>query len=148
MNNSSSIGKIFLAILIILGLLFVWNKMGVFDIIGGGEASPNGTYKPVSVKELFNAIENNALAAEDKYKGQYVSITGEIGDIKSDYVVIYEINDRLSLNRVFCRIKGNEQKNVIKTMNVGDIVTVKGKITDMGEIKGCYLNISEISKSN
>ena len=144
----NSIGRVFLAILIIGGLIFVWSKMGVFDIIGGGEASPDGTYKTVSVEELFNDIKNNSLAAEDKYKGQYVSITGVVGKIDSSYVVIYQDDYTFGVERVFCRIKGTEQKNIIKTLNERDVVTVKGKLTDIGEIKGCYLNISEISKSN
>ncbi len=148
MNNSHSIGKFFLAFLIILGLFFVWWKMGVFDIIGGVKPSPDGTYKTVSIEELFKDIENNALAAEDKYKGQYVSITGVVGKVDSSYVVIFESDITAGLNRVFCRIKNDEQKNIIKTLNERDVVTVKGKITDIGEIKGCYLNITEISKNN
>ncbi len=143
----NSVGKIILAVLIILGLFFVWSKMGIFDIIGGGEASPDGTYKTVSIEKLFMDIKNNALTAEDKYKGQYVSITGVVGKIDSSYVVIFQDDYTFGVERVFCRIKSNDQKNVIRTLNERDVVTVKGKITDIGEIKGCYLNITEISKN-
>lgn len=147
-NQNNNIGvKLILAFFIIAGLLFFWFKIGVFDIIGGGEPSPDGTYKTVSVGGLFKDIESNALVAEDKYKGQYVSITGVIGKIDSSYVVIYESDITAGLNRVFCRIKSDEQKNIIKTLKEFDVVTVKGKITDIGEIKGCYLNITEISKN-
>ncbi len=147
MNNDNIIVKLFLAFILIAVLLFVWSKLGIFDIIGGGEASPDGTYKTVSIDELFKDIENNSLAAEEKYKNQYVSITGVVGGIDSSCVVIFQDEYTIGLKRVFCRIKSNEQKNIIKTLNERDVVTVKGKITDMGEIKGCYLNISEISKS-
>lgn len=147
-QNNNIVAKLFSAFLIILGLLFVWSKIGLFDIIGGVTHSPDGTYKTVSIEELFKDIENNALAAEDKYKGQYVSITGVIGKIDSSHVVIYESNITAGLNRVFCRIKSDEQKKIIKTLNEYDVVTVKGKITDIGEIKGCYLNITEISKNH
>ena len=132
--------------MILAFLFFIW-KIGIFDIIGGGEPSPDGTYQTVSVTKLYEDIKNNKLAAEEKYKDNYFSITGQVNNIESDYIVIYEVNNTWS-NRVFCRIKSDEQKKLIKTLNKGDIVTVKGKITSIGEIIGCYLNMAEIYKNN
>ena len=93
---------------------------------------------------MFKDLENNSLAAKDKYEGRYVSITGELSKIDSSYVVVSQIDELAIFNRVFCRIKSNKQKDKIKKMNKGDIVTVKGKITEIGKIKGCYLNMVEI----
>ena len=132
MNN---VAKLFLAFFLILGFfIFVW-KIGLFDIIGGSTSSPDGTYETVSIEKIFEDFDNNAAAAEDKYVGNYFSITGKISEIDSSYIVIYPIGDFVTLNRVFCRIKSEEQRNIIKTMNKNDIVTVKGKITDIGELK-------------
>ncbi len=143
--GSNNIGvKIILAIIIILGLLFAWWKLGLFDIIGGCDPSPDGKYYIVSIEEMFKDLENNSLAAKDKYEGRYVSITGELSKIDSSYVVVSQIDELAIFNRVFCRIKSNKQKDKIKKMNKGDIVTVKGKITEIGKIKGCYLNMVEI----
>lgn len=152
-NQNNNIGvKLILAFFIIAGLLFFWSKIGFFDIIGNiigsGTPSPDGTYKAVTVDKLFEDLEANAVLAEDKYKGEYVAVTGKLGIIDTDYIGIFEINDEYSLDSVYCYFTNDEQKNAIKTMNKGDIITVKGKITNIKEIVGCYyLNITEIPKN-
>lgn len=149
-NQNNNIGaKLILAFFIIAGLLFFWSKIGFFDIIGNvigsGTPSPDGTYKAVTVDKLFEDLEANALVAEDEYKGKYVAVTGKLGIIETDYIGILEVNDTYSLDSVYCYFTNDEQKNAVKTMNKGDIVTVKGKITNIKEIVGCYhLNITEI----
>ena len=150
-SNSSNnmVVKLFLAIIIIAGLIFIWWKIGFFDIIGdmigSSKPSPDGTYTAVTVDKLFEDLEANALLAEDTYKGKYFAVTGKLGIIETDYIGILEINDEYSLDMVYCYFTDEEQKNVIKTMDKGDIITVKGKIKDIKETFGCYyLNITEM----
>lgn len=49
-------------------------------------------YKNVSASELMKALEDNAAAASDKYKGKYLRITGRVSTIDSDckYIMVLE----------------------------------------------------------
>ena len=49
-----------------------------------------------------------------------------------------------TLANVQCYIKGDEQLDKVKEMEIGDTVTVKGKITDVGEIMGYELKVDSI----
>lgn len=51
-----------------------------------------------------------------------------------------------AITGVQCYIKNDEQKTAIMNMSVGDTVSVKGKITDIGEVMGYSLDIDAISK--
>ena len=42
------------------------------------------TYTAVTVEELADALDKNAAAASDQYKGQYIELTGRLDNIDSD----------------------------------------------------------------
>ena len=73
------------------------------------------TYTAYDVSELMADLDSNALKASDKYKGQYVELTGKLDAIDSDgsYISITPTDDIFSLIGVQCYIKSDEQKNVI-----------------------------------
>ena len=53
--------------------------------------------------------------------------------------------DEWDLIGIHCTIKNKEQKEIVKTLTKDQEITVKGKITDVGEVLGYYLDITEIS---
>lgn len=110
--------------------------------------SPEITYTAYDVSELMSDLETNAMKASDKYKGQYVEITGRLAAIDSDgeYITL-DAADNYTLANITCYIRATEQKDVIMDATIGDTLIVKGKITDVGEIMGYTLNIDEISKA-
>lgn len=107
------------------------------------------TYIAHNVTELFDALNNNALNAQQTYKDQYVEITGYLGTIDSSgkYIGIDAGADNYDylFNEVLCYIKNDEQLNQIAAMSRDDSITVRGKITDVGEVMGYTLDIDSIN---
>lgn len=105
-------------------------------------------YLSVDIDTLEEALENNAAAAKDAYNGKYLEITGRLGTIDSDlkYISLLSTTDEWDLVGIHCTIKNNEQKEAIKKLSKDDTIIVKGKITDVGEVFGYYLDIDEVSK--
>lgn len=155
-------------------VLAVFLGISIIDSLGGGEDTqtsgsvgtkvsanvsgnqqaqetqePEITYTVYSVAELVNDLDTNALKASEKYKNQYVELTGRLDSIDSSgsYISIEPGVEKYEYTGVICYIKAPEQKNVIMDMEIGDTVVVKGKITDVGEFLGYYLNIDEVSKA-
>lgn len=104
-------------------------------------------YAAYNVDDLVSDLKNNALNASEKYKDQYVEITGKLSNIDSSgkYISISSINDDYSFYNVQCFIKSDDQKSQVTGMAKGDTVTLKGKITEVGEVMGYSLNIDEIN---
>ena len=103
-------------------------------------------YAEVTTDELSDALEANAMNASDTYKGKYFAVTGRLSNIDSDgkYIDLVDINDEWSFNVITCYIKNDEQLEKVKAMTTDDTVTVRGKITDVGEVLGYYLDIDSI----
>lgn len=111
-------------------------------------SSSSGTaieYTTYTVTELSEDLNNNALKAADKYKGQYVELTGKLNVIDSSgkYISIVDSTDDWAIIGVQCYIKNDEQKQVVMDMSIGDEIVVKGKITDVGEVLGYYLDMTD-----
>lgn len=102
------------------------------------------TYTPYTVMELVDELRDNALKAEQTHQGQYVEVTGRMDVIDSDgnYIGLYSGRD-FELLCVQCYLKSDAQREVVMGLSKGDTVTVRGKITDIGEILGYQLNIDE-----
>ena len=111
-----------------------------------GNTSTNNT--AYNMSELMSDLETNAMKASDKYKGQYVEITGRLDAIDSDgaYITL-DAADNYTLANITCYIRATEQKDVIMDATIGDTLIVKGKITDVGDVMGYFLNIDEITKA-
>lgn len=102
-------------------------------------------YTAYTVTELSEDLDSNALKAADKYKGQYVELTGRLSVIDSNgkYISIVDSTDEWAITGVQCYIKNDEQKQVVMDMSIGDEIVVKGKITDVGEVLGYFLDMTE-----
>ena len=104
-------------------------------------------YIKISKDDLDEALENNAALARETYINKYVEVTGKLGTIDSElkYLSLVSSTDEWDLIGIHCTIKNKEQKEIVKTLTKDQEITVKGKITDVGEVLGYYLNITEIS---
>lgn len=102
-------------------------------------------YTSVSVNDMMSQLDDNALGASDKYKGQYLEITGRLGTIDSSgkYISLYS-DDEYAIIGVQCQIKNDEQRSKVASMAKGDTVTLKGKCTTVGEVLGYSVDIEEI----
>ncbi len=103
-------------------------------------------YTAYKVSELMSDLSSNALKAEKKYKKQYVEITGKLSNVDSSgkYIDLVPENDDFVIMGVQCYIKNDEQKDKVVEMSKGDTITLKGKITRIGEVLGYSLDIDEI----
>lgn len=117
---------------------------------GTGQKTSNEPIQYISVTadELKDSLTKNPATAKETYNGKYLEIKGKLNVIDSDlkYIGVYAINDSFDLTGIHCTIKDDAQKEVVKTLSTGDTITVKGKITNVGEVLGYYLDITEISK--
>lgn len=112
--------------------------------------TPEITYTAYAVSELMDDLNSNALKAADKYKDQYVELTGRLNVIDSSgkYISIVSTEDEFAILGVQCYIKSEEQKSAVMDMSIGDTVVVKGKIKDVGEVMGYSLDIDEVVKAS
>ena len=106
------------------------------------------TYTHYRATELFDALSANALNASQTLKGQYVELDGDVNVIDSDgkYIGVGAAStdyDYLFQN-VTCYLKSDDQRQQVAAMKTNEPITVYGKITDVGEVLGFYLNIDSI----
>lgn len=106
-------------------------------------------YEKYDVKTLMDDLDKNALKAADKYKDQYVELTGVLGTIDSSgsYVCIDSDEENFYIINVQCHIQNDEQLEAIKELESGEAIVVKGKITDVGEALGYSLDLESIKKA-
>ena len=108
-------------------------------------SAPAIEYTSYTVTELSNDLDSNALKASDKYKDQYVELSGTLSVIDSDgkYISIIDSSNEWAIIGVQCYIKDDEQKQAVMDLSIGNKVVVKGKITNVGEVLGYYLDMTE-----
>ena len=96
-----------------------------------------------------NDYENNAVKAQSTYKNKWFEISGILGTIDSDgyYFYLREDDYLFSTFSVRCKIP-SEKRNIIidklEEKHHGQRVTLKGKVTDMGETMGYEVTIVDI----
>lgn len=104
-------------------------------------------YEKVNLQAMLDELETNALRAEETYQDMYVEITGEIRNFDSDgkYISIAPYGGGILSNRFMCYLTDPTHKAFLLEKNVGDVVTIRGKITSIGEVLGYHIDIIEIS---
>ena len=108
-------------------------------------ATTSDGYIIVTADELSDMISNNALAAQNAFKGKKLAISGKLGNIDSDGKYIgLDSNKTFDFTNIQCYIKTEEQKAKIMEMKKGDTLTVKGKCRDVGEVLGYQIDIESI----
>ncbi len=109
--------------------------------------SSQKSYEIVDLQKMLNDLNENAMKAESTYQNKYVQIQGKIASFDSDgaYITIEPVNaDEWNFDTVMCYIKNDSQRQFLMNKSKGDTVTIKGKITTIGEVLGYSLNIDEI----
>lgn len=104
-------------------------------------------YQVIDIQTLFDDLDNNAAKAKNDYNKKYVEITGVLKVIDSDgkYITISIDGTSYLFKTVQCYIKDKAQLDVVFTKSVGDELTIKGKITSVGEVLGYSLDIDSIN---
>ena len=145
-----------LVVVVLVVIAIAGSAMSGGDTISTGTAANDTSttqqqvsYTAYSVSELMNDLNINAMNASDKYKGQYVELTGRLSTIDSDgnYISLLPEDDQFAITGVTCYFQSDEQKSAVKNAAIGDTLVVKGKITDVGEVMGYSLNMDEVTKA-
>ena len=99
-----------------------------------------------TASDLVNDLDNNAMKAKHTYEDQQVAITGRISNIdcRGKYINLVPTDNQYTLTNIQCFIKNSDVKEQLMNLNVGDIVTVKGKCTSVGEILGYSIAVESI----
>lgn len=97
---------------------------------------PTPTPAPLSVsaKELRLAYEGNKVAADAKYKDQWVLVSGTISSIAEaggGYDVKLETDEFLSLTAIVCKVAADEVDTVL-ALNTGQYIAIRGILEGKG----------------
>lgn len=103
-------------------------------------------YIKCSAQNLVDIMQSNAMKASSTYKDKYIEVTGYLSVIDSDgkYFSINAGDEDYSFVNIQCFIQDDEQKEYIMNCSKGDEITVKGECTDVGEILGYSIDITEL----
>lgn len=108
---------------------------------------PEITYEKMDLQQMLDDLKANALKAEKTYQNKNVEVVGKIKNFDSDgsYISIEPVNaDEWNFTTVMCDIENDDQLNFLLEKAVGDTVTIKGKITSVGEILGYNIKMAEV----
>ena len=122
------------------------NNSSSSSSLSNNSETNNIEYIKLSKDDLDEALKNNAATAKSTYNKKYVEVTGKLGTIDSDlkYISLNSLTEEWDLMGIHCTVKNNAQKEIIKTLTKDQEITIRGKITDVGEVLGYYLDITEI----
>lgn len=116
---------------------------------GAASAPEPVSYAAYNVTELFDALSDNAMNAQQTYEGQYVEITGYLGtiDASGKYIGVNagSRNYDYFLQEVHCTLKNDGQRQAVAAMQTDDPITVRGKIQSVGEVMGYTLAVDSIN---
>lgn len=135
--------------------------LGVIVVAGstsGGNETANNTeatqseaaeivYEKVELQTMFDDLKNNAMKAEENYQKKYVEFVCKINSFDSDgsYISVEPVGaDEFNFTTATCYIKNDTQKEFLVEKNVGDSVTIKGKVKSIGEVLGYSIDINEV----
>ena len=105
------------------------------------------SYSAVDLQTLFRELDENANRAKECYQNQYVQFEGKIVILDGDgaYVRVKAANaDAWNAPTVLCYVTDWEQRAFLELASKGDRVTVRGRITGVGQARGYTLKICEI----
>lgn len=101
-------------------------------------------YINVTADELANALNSNAMKAQNDYENQYLEIYGKLGIIDSDGKYISLETSLLNFTNIQCYLKSDEQKQTIMQLSKGADIVVYGYCTDIGEVIGYQIDIDNV----
>lgn len=110
--------------------------------------SPQIYYEKVDLRTMLDELDTNALRAEETYQDKYIEVTGKISGFDSDgrYITIVPCDaPSWSFGDMQCSLTDPTHKAFLLEKNVGDVVTIRGKVVSIGEVLGYSVKIAEIS---
>ena len=131
--------------ILIGGLVLV----GVISAVGGNgedkaktgnnskaEVKEEVAYTAIDMNTLMNDLESNPASAKNKYEDQYFEVTGYVNVIDADgkYFSVRDDNEYSIIDLQVSVDK--EDKDFINNLQIGQQITIKVKITDVGEVLG------------
>ena len=131
--------------ILIGGLVLV----GVISAVGGNgedktktsnnskvEVKEEVTYTAIDMNTLMNDLESNPASAKNKYEDQYFEVTGYVDVIDADGKY-FSIRDDNEYSIIGLQVSvDKEDKDFINNLQIGQQITIKVKITDVGEVLG------------
>ncbi len=137
--------------ILIIAAIAIISSSGNNNSTPDNDASPQGqeeiVYESVDLQTMFDDLESNAMKAESNYKDKYVEFECKIKSFDSDgsYVSVEPVGaDEWNFSSAMCYIKNDTQKEFLLQKNVGDTITIKGKIKSIGEVLGYSVDIKEV----
>lgn len=121
---------------------YVWtDDHGKWDV-----PENDGKYIVVDIDDMNGQLKQNAARASKNYKGVDVKFTGWIVNIDSDgdYISVRGRDRYAFLTSFHCNTRNKKIKEVVLNKNKNSQVTIKGQITDVGEIMGYRVKVEEI----
>lgn len=102
-------------------------------------------YTQCDIKTMKDELDSNALKAKETYKDQYIEITGRLSNIDASgkYIDLVD-DDPYAITGIQCYINGDEQKAQVANMTKDCTVTLRGKVTAVGDILGYSLSVDSI----
>lgn len=106
----------------------------------------NIIYKEVTTDMLVDELKENALRADASYNDEHIKLTGKLYSIDSSgkYFNLEPMNDPWSFTSITCYVTDDSQLDQIIQMNKGDIITISGQVTLVGEVLGYSIDIHTI----
>lgn len=100
-----------------------------------------------TVETMLSDLKQNEMRAQKKYGGKYMEVTGTLGNMDSEGEYFSLDDNSFGIQDIHCVIPKNKKEaitNKLIEMEKGDVIVVKGKITDMGEIMGYRLTVIDV----
>lgn len=104
-------------------------------------------YMQATVETMLSDLSQNEMRAQKKYGGKYMEVTGTLGSMDSEGEYFSLDDNSFSILSIHCKIPKNKREKItdkLINMEKGDMIVVKGKITDMGEIMGYDLTVTDV----
>ena len=110
------------------------------------DAPESVSYTAYTVDQLMSDLDANALKAQETYLEQAVELTGTLSVIDSSgkYISLRPANNAYAIIGVQCYLNTEEQRRQVMELEVGDSLTVRGRITAVGEVMGYTLELDEL----
>lgn len=107
----------------------------------------NIEYVPYTVDELVDELHLNALRAKQEFQNQYIELTGTLSSFDSDgsyfsLGVLYD--NEYSWDTIECFFTDSAQIELFVAKNSGDIITIRCKVKEVGEVIGYYVDILDL----
>lgn len=110
---------------------------------------PAKQYAAVDANTLMNDLARNAAAAQKKYKGQLICVTGRVGVIDSDgdYILV-QSDDEFAMTGISCEINSRDkaQEDFVLNVSMGQYIKAYGEVVDVGEVVGYRLKVDKFEQ--